>query len=147
MTPNEWAQQKVELIRRQRGGGDVDKQARKEIGALKRQQMPKMWLETRQSLRRRMDLINEMLGEHMLEWAGLDNNKVVVRAMEVVDQLLTVTYHPDILAIRCEYPSGTEEYRPKVLSSKEVIFLEEHGDERRSEELAEHIFDRFVASL
>ena len=62
-----------------------------------------MWMETRQSLRKRMDLINENLGEHMLEWAGLDANKVVVRAMEEVDQLLTVTYHPDILEIRCEY--------------------------------------------
>ncbi len=147
MNSNEWAQQKVAQIRRRRGGSDTDKKVRKEMGELKRSQMPKMWMETRQSLRRRMDLINESLGEHMLEWAGLDANKVVVRAMEVVDQLLSVTYHPDVLAIRCEYPSGKEEYRPKVTATSEVVFLEEHGDEKRTEELAEHIFDRFVMSL
>ena len=86
-----------------------------------------------------MDLINENLGEHMLEWAGLDANKVVVRAMEEVDQLLTVTYRPDILEIRCEYPNETENYRPKVTANKEVVFLEKFGDERRTEDLAEHI--------
>ena len=120
---------------------------RKEVGELKRSQMPKMWTETRQSLRRRMDLINEGLGEHMLEWAGLDANKVVVRALEAVDQLLTVTYSPDILVIRCEYPNDREEYRPKVTASNEVVLLEEHGGEKRADELAEHIFDKFTASL
>ncbi len=147
MNLNEWAQKKAEEIRKQRGGGDADKKLRKEVGELKRAQMPKMWTETRQSLRKRMDLINESLGEHMLEWAGLDANKVVVRALEAVDQLLSVTYHPDILVIRCEYPNGREEYRPSVTAAKEVVFLEEHGDERRADDLAEHIFDRFAASL
>jgi hypothetical protein len=147
MNPNEWAQQKAEQIRKQRGGSDEDKKVRKETGELKRSQMPKMWTETRQSLRRRMDLINENLGEHMLEWAGLDANKVVVRALEAVDQLLSVTYLPDVLVIRCEYPNGSEEYRPKVTPTKEVVLLEEHGDERRADDLAEHIFDKFSASL
>ena len=147
MDQNEWAQQKAEQHRKQRGGSDADKKVRKEVGELKRSQMPKMWTETRQSLRRRMDLINDSLGEHMLEWAGLDANKVVVRALEAVDQLLSVTYSPDILVIRCEYPNDREEYRPKVTASNEVVLLEEHGGEKRSDELAEHIFDKFTASL
>jgi hypothetical protein len=147
MDQNEWAQKKAEQIRKQRGGSDEDKKVRKEVGELKRSQMPKMWTETRQSLRRRMDLINERLGEHMLEWAGLDANKVVVRALEAVDQLLSVTYHPDILVIRCEYPDGREEYRPKVTANKEVVLLEARGDEKRADELAEHIFDKFTAGL
>jgi hypothetical protein len=34
-----------------------------------------------------------------------------------------------------------------VTASNEVVLLEEHGGEKRADELAEHIFDKFTASL
>jgi hypothetical protein len=34
-----------------------------------------------------------------------------------------------------------------VTATKEVVLLEERGDERRADELAEHIFDKFTGSL
>ncbi|HXW17417.1 MAG TPA: hypothetical protein VEJ39_03900 [Candidatus Acidoferrales bacterium] len=148
MTEAEWARQKAELIRRQgSASGGLDPKARRELGEKKRAATPKMWLDTRQSLRRRMDLINQSLGENVLQWAGLDNNKVVIRIQGEFDEILSVTYHPDILELRCEFPNRTEIYRPKVAASGEVLFRENQGTEKNPEDLAQHIFDQFVVSL
>ena len=94
-----------------------------------------------------MDLINNSLGEQILEWAGMDINKVVVRAVGEFDQLLSVSYHPEILEIRCEFLNEVETYRPKVTTTKEVVFRGQDGGEGSAEDLAEHIYDKFVASL
>ncbi len=147
MAEAEWARQKAELIRSQGSASGLDPKARRELGEKKRAATPKMWLDTRQSLRHRMDLINESLGENVLQWAGLDNNKVVIRIQGEFDEILSVTYHPDILEVRCEFPNRTEIYRPKAAASGEILFREHKGMEKNPEDLAEHIFDQFVVSL
>jgi hypothetical protein len=147
MTEAEWAKRKAERIRTQGGEGALDPKARRVLGEIKRAQTPKMWLDTRQSLRRRMDLVNQNLGENVLQWAGLDNNKVVIRIQGEFDEILSVTYFPDILEVRCEFPDNTLIFRPKVTAEGEVVFREHKGLEKTPEALAEYIFDTFVVSL
>jgi hypothetical protein len=147
VSENDWAKQKADRIRAQGVASGLDAKARRELGDLKRAHTPKMWIDTRQSLRRRMDLINQNLGENVLQWAGLDNNKVVIRLQGEFDEILSVTYHPDILQVLCEYPNRTEVFRPKVTAERAVVFREHQGAEKTPETLAEHIFDQFIATL
>jgi hypothetical protein len=137
MSEINWAKQNAERIREIGRASGLDQRAH----------TPKMWLEARQALRRRLDSINQALGEDVLQWVGTDANAVVIRIQDESDEILCVNYRPDILEIRCEYTKSSQVFRPQVTPGRVTVFCEKAGAGMSPDALVEHILDHFIGSL
>jgi hypothetical protein len=138
MDDEKWAQELARQVRERNENQRIQKNTFLAEENLKKAHAPKLWMEIRSSMKKKMELLNETLGEVHLHWLSVKESEV--RIGLGVDRLNSTdgyaAFDPATLEINTQPVASGTTYKP-VIQNGNVVFVSKAGHVETPEQIAQ----------